>query len=330
MRVSPDHHPPKLVVLCEKGRPSAMERVEPRAEVRYTDAAGLAEALEGADALFLWDFLSDATRQAWGALEDGPDLRWIHIAAAGVDKLMFPELVESDVTVTNSRGIFESSIAEFVLGTILAFAKDFPGNFRLQSSGEWRHRETERITGRTVLIAGTGPIGRATAQLLRAAGMRVSGIGRTARDSDPDFGVVHSDEELPARLAEADYVVALAPLTDRTRGMFDARAFAAMKPTARFINVGRGELVAEPELVEALGNGEIAGAALDVFATEPLPGDSPLWTMPNVLISPHMSGDFIGWEDALAELFADNFERWIAGAELRNIVDKSLGYVPGP
>lgn len=306
-----------------------MESVEQRAEVRYTDAEGLGAALAQADALFLWDFLSDATREAWDELDASSPLRWIHVAAAGVDKLMFDGLVNSDVQVTNSRGIFESSIAEFVLGAALAFAKDFPGNYRFQSESRWRHRETERISGKTAVVVGTGPIGRATARLLRAAGMRVSGVGRTPRSEDPDFGVVHADTELLEVLPKADYVVALAPLTERTRHMFGSAAFGAMKPSARFINVGRGELVVEPELIDALQAGQLSGAALDVFATEPLPIESPLWTMPNVLVSPHMSGDFIGWEDALAELFVDNFDRWFANEPLRNVVDKRLGYVPG-
>lgn len=320
---------PKLVVLSDTGRPSGMSEVEQRAQVHYTDAAGLESALRGADALFLWDFLSEATRDAWTEQRTAPTLRWIHVAAAGVDKLLFDELIASEVTVTNSRGIFESSIAEFVLGVTLAFAKDFPGNYRFQQQQQWQHRDTERITGRRALVVGTGPIGRATARLLRAAGMRVAGVGRTARESDPDFGVVHEDTALLEVLPDADYVVAVAPLTDRTRGLFDARAFAAMKSTARLVNVGRGELVAERELVTALESGAIGGAALDVFATEPLPVDSPLWDLPNVLVSPHMSGDFLGWEEALAELFVENFQRWSVGESLRNVVDKRLGYVPG-
>lgn len=303
-----------------------MDSVEAVADVRYTDADGLADALRGADALFVWDFLSDAVRDAYPAADQ---LRWVHVASAGVDKLLFDELVNSNVALTNSRGVFESSIAEFVLGAALAFAKDLPGNLRLQAENRWQHRETERISGKTVAISGTGPIGRATARLLRAAGMRVFGLGRTARESDPDFGVVYSDTELAERLGYADYVVALAPLTERTKDMFDADAFRAMKPTARFINVGRGALVVEDDLVAALRSGELAAAALDVFATEPLPSDSPLWTLENVLVSAHMSGDFIGWKDALAELFVDNFALWHNGKQLRNVVDKRLGYVPG-
>ncbi|WP_145600777.1 D-2-hydroxyacid dehydrogenase [Prauserella rugosa] len=302
-----------------------MGPIEDVAEVRYTDAAGLSDALRGADALFMYEFLSTALPSAWHAADR---LQWLHIAAAGVDPVMFPELRASDVVLTNSRGVFDDSIAEYVLGQILAFAKDMPRSLRLQDERTWKHRETERIAGTSALVVGTGPIGRAIARMLRAAGLRVSGAGRRARDDDPDFGTVHATDRLTDHLPDADYVVAIAPLTDQTKGMFDARAFAAMKPSARFVNVGRGELVVTADLVAALRAGDIAGAALDVFDTEPLPADHPLWTMDQVLISPHMSGDVVGWRNELVAVFAENFRRWRAGEPLRNVVDKQLGYVP--
>ena len=316
---------PVLAVLCGDKQPPDMDGIEKRALVRYTDGPNLADALHGADALFVYDFLSTAVPAAWRAADR---LRWLHIASAGVDPVLFPGLRDSDVVLTNSRGVFDDSIAEYVLGVILTFAKDFARSLDLQRETRWQHRESERISGREVVIVGTGPIGRAIARLLRAAGMRVVGAGRTARDSDPDFGTVYPSAELVEHLPSADYVVAVAPLTEQTKGLFDARALAAMKPSARFINVGRGELVVTGDLVEAVRAGKIAGAALDVFETEPLPADSPLWTMENVLVSPHMSGDFIGWRTKLVEVFAENFRRWLAGEPLQNVVDKKLGYVP--
>jgi len=302
-----------------------MRAIEAEAVVRYTDAAGLADALSGADALFVYDFLSTAVPGAWHAADR---LRWLHIASAGVDPVLFPGLQESDVVLTNSRGVFDGAIAEYVLGVVLAFAKDFVRSWDLQREKRWKHRESERISGRRVLVVGTGPIGRSIARMLRAAGMSVAGVGRHPREDDPDFGDVHSSSDLARHLPEADYVVAVAPLTEQTKGMFDAEAFAAMKPGARFVNVGRGELVVTSDLVGALRDGPLGGAALDVFDTEPLPPESPLWTMENVLISPHMSGDFVGWRNTLVEVFADNFRRWRAGEPLRNVVDKQLGYVP--
>jgi phosphoglycerate dehydrogenase-like enzyme len=316
---------PVLAVLYGNKHPPDMHPIERAAVVRYTDADDLTSALLGADALFVYDFLSTALPGAWHAADR---LRWVHIASAGVDPVLFPAIRDSDVVLTNSRGVFDDAIAEYVLGVILAFAKDFAQSFDLQRQTRWLHRESERVAGGRALIVGTGPIGRAIARLLRAAGLRVAGAGRTARENDPDFGTVHASAKLADHLPSADYVVAVAPLTEQTKGLFDAAAFAAMKPSARFINVGRGELVVTGELIEALRTGKIAGAALDVFETEPLPPDSPLWTLPNVLVSPHMSGDFTGWRSTLVEVFAENFDRWVAGKPLRNVVDKQLGYVP--
>ncbi|WET78384.1 D-2-hydroxyacid dehydrogenase [Amycolatopsis sp. QT-25] len=316
---------PVLAVLCGDTRPPDMRAIEAQAVVRYTDEAGLADALSGADAFFVYDFLSTAVPGAWHAADR---LRWLHIASAGVDPVLFPGLRESDVVLTNSRGVFDGAIAEYVLGVVLAFAKDFVRSWDLQRHKQWKHRESERISGRRVLVVGTGPIGRSIARLVRAAGMSVAGVGRRPRAGDPDFGDVYASSDLVRHLPEADYVVAVAPLTEQTKGMFDAEAFATMKPGARFVNVGRGELVVTSDLVGALRDGSLGGAALDVFDTEPLPPESPLWTMENVLISPHMSGDFVGWRNTLVEVFADNFRRWRAGEPLRNVVDKQLGYVP--
>jgi len=319
--------PPDVVVLIGDVHPRGMDDVERRANVRYVRETEFADALPGADVLFMWDFLSEALAGAWPR-SGGP--AWVHIASAGVDRLLFPGLVESDTVVTNSRGVFDEPIAEYVLGLVLTFAKDLHTTVRLQAGRRWRHRETGRITGARALVVGTGPIGRAIGRRLSAAGLAVSGAGRTARDADPDFGVVHPMERLDEALAEADYVVLAAPLTPQTRGMIDAAALDRMRPSARLINVGRGALVAEADLVKALRDGRIAGAALDVFEDEPLPESSPLWDMPNVVVSPHMSGDVVGWRDELVRLFAANFDRYVAGRPLHNVVDKRLGYVGSP
>ncbi|WP_433193756.1 D-2-hydroxyacid dehydrogenase [Nocardia sp. CA-107356] len=317
---------PIVTVLHSDSVPDGdlMATVADRAEVRYTEASGLADALRGADALFVYDFLTRAIPGAWHAADR---LRWLHMGSTGVDPVMFPELRESEVVVTNTRGVFDTAIAEYVLGQILGFAKDLAGSLRLQQRHEWRHRESERIAGATVLVVGTGSIGRAIARLLRAAGMTVRAVGRRARACDPDLGTVSTD--LLAELPIADYVVAVAPLTPQTREMFDARAFAAMKPHARFVNVGRGELVVTDDLLAALSTGSISGAALDVVDPEPLPARHPLWDLPNVLITPHNSGDFSGWRTEVVTAFTRNFDNWIAGRPLDNVVDKELGYVPG-
>jgi phosphoglycerate dehydrogenase-like enzyme len=318
---------PVVTILCADDRPPDIGDVESGATIRYTTAQRLPGDLTGADALFVWDFLSTAVEAAWPAADR---LQWVHIAAAGVDPLLFQGLRESPVTLTNSRGIFEAPIAEYVLGLVIAFAKGFATTLDDQRQRRWHHRETERIAERNALVIGTGPIGRTTARLLRAAGMRVEGVGRHDVPADPDFGTVHAMSRLEECLARADFVIAVAPLTEQTRGMFNRDTFAAMRPTARLINVGRGPLVVTEDLVKAVEDGTIAGAALDVFETEPLWASSPLWSLPNVLVSPHMSGDAIGWKAALAELFVANFRRWTSGEPLHNVVDKQLGYVPSP
>jgi phosphoglycerate dehydrogenase-like enzyme len=316
---------PIVAVLCGDHRPPGMTAVEAVAEVRYATAAELSHALAGAEVLFVWDFLSTAVSRMWPYADR---LRWVHIASAGVDPLMFPQFIDSPVVLTNSRGIFDRPIAEYVLGLILVFAKDIRETLDLQRHRTWRHRDTERIDGQTALVVGTGPIGRQIGRLLSAAGMKVAGVGRTARSGDPDLGDIYAPGDLLSLLAEADFVVVAAPLTEQSRGMFDAAAFARMKPSARLINVGRGPVVVEKDLAQALQDKQIAGAALDVFSEEPLPREHPLWAVPNLIISPHMSGDFVGWLDALVELFVENFGRWTAGDKLLNVVDKNLGYVP--
>jgi phosphoglycerate dehydrogenase-like enzyme len=314
-----------IAVLCsdEIGKPPHLESVEARADVRYTDAAGLAESLEGAQALFLWDYFSSAVRDVW---QQAQHLEWIHVAAAGVDTLLFGELAQSDVVVTNAKGVFDRPIAEFVLASILAVAKDVHGSHDLQASRTWQHRETRTIAGATVLVVGTGSIGREIARLLRVVGMDVRGAGRTARETDPDFDFVVPSAELADHVGWADHVVVVAPLTDATRNLVDARVLSAMKPTAHLVNVARGPIVDEAALVEALEDRSIAAATLDVFQTEPLPADHPLWTTPGVVVTPHMSGDAVGWTDTLARQFVDNAQRWMDGAPLVNVVDKQLGF----
>ncbi|MCM2575883.1 D-2-hydroxyacid dehydrogenase [Streptomyces meridianus] len=306
-----------------------LDRISGKANLVFADEETLPDLLPTADALLVWDFLSDAVRNAWPG--SGPRPRWVHTASAGVDRLMCPELIASDTVVTNARGVFDQPIAEYVAGLVISLAKDFPGSWELQRQRRWQHRETRRVAGTRAVVVGSGPIGRAVARTLAALGVKVDLVGRTTREGDPEFGRVHGSSALwepDGLLGVADWVVCVAPLTDATRGMFDARAFGRMKPDAYFINVGRGQLVVQKDLTDALIDRAIAGAALDVFEEEPLPEESPVWDVPNLLVSPHMSGDTIGWRDALAEQFMDNFERWAAGEPLLNLVDKRLGYVP--
>ncbi|MDX1459020.1 MAG: D-2-hydroxyacid dehydrogenase [Marinobacter sp.] len=320
------HHRPVVTVLTAPGEPEppGIEAVQARAEVRFaSDEESLRRTLPGTDVMMVTDFRTEALEAAWPSADK---LQWIHATSAGVDALMFPALIDGPVTVTNARGIFDRTIAEYVLCTILMFAKDFPQSIRYQLEHRWQHRDTERAEGKQVLVVGAGSIGRQIARLVTAAGLHVHGIARRARDDDPDFVAVHSQADLEAQLGLADFVVIAAPLTPQTEGLFDRKAFAAMRKTARLINIGRGPIVNTNDLIKALNDGEIAGAALDVFEEEPLPDDHPLWDMGNVIMTAHMSGDFIGWRRALTDQFLENFDRWHRGEELFNQVNKALGY----
>jgi phosphoglycerate dehydrogenase-like enzyme len=212
---------------------------------------------------------------------------------------------------------------------MLILSKDFETTFAHQTEHRWVQRETDTLQGKVAVVVGVGPIARATARLAGAFGMTVRGIGRTARNGDSDFGDVAGPESLHDLFAHADYAVLVLPKTPETVGMVDEAALESLKPTARLINVGRAATLDQDALVRALREGRIAAAALDVVNPEPLPADDPLWDVPHLLISPHMSGDHRGWQNHIVALFETNLDRWLSGAPLLNVVDKQLGYAPG-
>jgi len=304
--------------------PPGIEAATELADVAFAaDAAELAERLPDADVLFSYRNSRDALAAAFPGARR---LRWIQTGSAGVDGLLFPELVGSGVLLTNARGVFDEAIAEWALGSMLAFATGIVRSLADQRDRRWDDgRRTERLAGTRLVVVGPGPIGRATARLARAAGMEVEGVGTRAR-LDADLGPIAGPEGFLEALGRADVILDALPLTERTRHRFDAEAFAAMRPTARFLNVGRGATVDEAALVRALDEDRIAGAALDVFEVEPLPPESPLWSMPNVIVSPHVCGDFAGWERDVVRLFVHNLARYVRGEPLRNPVDPALGY----
>ncbi|XKH00278.1 D-2-hydroxyacid dehydrogenase [Marinobacter nauticus] len=317
---------PVVTVLTAPGEdaPPGIEDVQARAEVRFaSDEQTLRDTLPGTDVMMVTDFRTEALEAAWPCADK---LQWIHATSAGVDALMFPALIESDVTVTNARGIFDRGIAEYVACTMLMFAKDFPQNIRLQQKHQWKHRDTELVHKKRVLVVGAGSIGHQIARLAKGIGMEPHGIARNAKTDDPDFEAIHSNDDLFDQLPQADFVVIAAPLTPQTEGLFDQKAFKAMKNSARLINIGRGPIVKTDDLISALDNGEIAGAGLDVFEEEPVPEDHPLWDYENVTMSAHMAGDFIGWKRALTDQFLENFDLWQQGKDRFNLVDKKLGY----
>ena len=324
MTAAAERKRPVVAVLYREALPPRLSEIEELAEVRLTKADGLADALDGADVLYQWHSFSPALRENWDAASS---LRWVHVSAAGVSQLLFDDLIRSNVVYTNSRGVLSRAIAEFALGFVLDMAKDAQGSFRLQQQQRWQHRVTRRVQGQRALVVGTGSIGREIARLFRAVGMEISGAGRTSRAGDGDFERIHSSQDLAGIVHDYDYLVLAAPLTSETKGLVNAEVLSAMKPSAHLVNVGRGELVHTDALTEALASGWIAGAALDVVHPEPLPAGHALWSMENVIITPHMSGDTEDHIDDLGLLFVDNLTRYRAGEPLQNVVDKELGFV---
>jgi len=307
--------------------PPGIEPAQELADLRYAggheDVAG---AIADADAIFSW-----GGRRAWleDAFATATRLRWIQAASDGVDGLLFPALAASDVVVTNARGIFDDPIAEWAIAGMVAFTTGLHTSVVDQTRGVWTDgRRRDRVAGQHLVIVGPGPIGRATATRARALGMTVEAVGRSER-TDEVLGPVAGPEGFHAALGRADHVVDALPLTEATRAMFDASAFGAMRSTAHFVNIGRGATVDEDALIDAIRSGAVAGASLDVFVEEPLPPESPLWSMPTVTVSPHISGDVHDWEEAVVGVFVDNLRRFIAGDPLRNRVDVQVGFGVG-
>jgi phosphoglycerate dehydrogenase-like enzyme len=260
-------------------------------------------------------------------------LKWIHSTSAGVGQLMYPELRNSGVIITNASGIFSIPMAEHTIGLILALARNFPDTLRLQEKAIWSQQDLwdkpqhlAEVNGTLLLIVGYGSIGREVAKRAKAIGMRVWGVTRSGKGDATHAEKILSSSELHSALPQADYVLLCAPETAETNSLIGAQQLALMKCTARIINVGRGSLLDEAALISALERGALGGAALDVAQTEPLPVTSPLWRAPNLFISPHTSAlsDRL-WHRETAML-VDLLERWFDGRELFNRVDFARGY----
>ena len=261
-------------------------------------------------------------------------LRWIHSSAAAIHQLLFPELVNSNVLLTNGRDVHGPAVAEQAMGMIFALAKRIPQDVRFQQRRVWgqmtiwrEYSGPQELAGLTLGIVGLGAIGRNLARHAACFGMKVVAVREHADLPKPDFvEQVFPSSRLNAMLAVADYVVIAAPVTPSTNAMIGHEQLAAMKPTAFLLNVSRGALVDESALIEAIQQRKIAGAGLDVFEKEPLPDDSPLWDMENVLITPHTAGmNAKMWEQQF-ELFSENIRRYLAGQPLLALVDKKAGY----
>jgi len=257
-------------------------------------------------------------------------VRWIHSLSAGVDNLLFPELIASPVLMTNARGVFKRSLAEFVVLGILYFYKRVRRLVESQRAHKWDDFRVEWLPGKIMGVVGYGEIGRECAMLAKAVGIKIHATRRKVELSanDPVLERVFAPTQLREMLSEVDVVLAAAPLTPETRHMISEAEFNAMKSSAIVINVGRGPVIDEAALIRALQERRIAGAALDVFEVEPLPTDHPFYDMDNVLLSPHCTDRTRDpdWLDLSMQCFVDNFWRYTRREELENLVDKKAGY----
>jgi len=286
------------------------------------------EAFDGqppADAILVCSMGRELLRSV---LPKAPTVRWVHSRSVGVEGIVFPGLAESGATLTNGRGVFSPSLAEWVIGAVLYFAKDLRRLVESQKAGKWDPFPPEMVQGRWIGIVGYGDIGRAVAARARSLGMRVRALRRRAGapPGDPVPDEMLPPDQLTDLMARSDDVVVATPLTPETRGLIGEREIRAMKPTGVLVNVGRGAVVQEPPLIDALRARAIRGAALDVFETEPLPPGHPFYALDNVLLSPHSADQVPGWLDDAMASFLDNLDRFLAGQPLQNVVDPRQGY----
>jgi phosphoglycerate dehydrogenase-like enzyme len=305
-----------LVIAPESfGALDLLRREAPGIELTVgTSAQALRFAAARAEAVLIAPRYGAVLTELWRELGN---VRWIHTLAAGVEFLPFDLLRRSEITVTNSRGLYADALAEFTIAAMLCFAKDLPRLLRNQEQKRWEPFTVTRLEGQTVGIIGYGGIGHAVSRRASALGMHVLTVRRRQEPGDPTL------EEV---LAQSDYVVLCTPLTPNTRRLISRERIAAMKPSAVFINVGRGATVDQDALVDALREHRIRGAALDVFDAEPLRADHPLWQLDNVLISPHSADHTDDSHLRAMHFFIENLRRFRAGESLENVVDKSEQY----
>lgn len=255
------------------------------------------------------------------------NLKWIHSFSAGVDRVLTEEVRKSDIVLSNSSGIHATPIAEHIMGFLLLWTRKFRETFEAQEHKEWNKREDlTELAGKTALIAGLGDIGLEAARLCHAFNMTVLATVRRERQKPDVVDELVTDEHMDALLPRADFVVVCLPYTSATHHRFGKQQFASMKKNAAILNIGRGSIIDEGALVEALRQKVIAGALLDVTETEPLPKESPLWEMDNVIITPHHSGFSEKYTDRAIDRFCLNLEAFLAGKPLPNLVDKEQGY----
>ena len=269
----------------------------------------------------------DADR-ARALLAAAPGIRWLHTISAGVERLLVPEITErAGLVLTNNSGAYDVPIAEHVVAMLFAASKRVPAHLSAQARQEWkRDLEHTELRGATLVILGLGSIGSELARLASGLGMRVLGVRRDASRLVPGVERVVPPEQLGDLAAEADYLAVTSALTPATRGLLSATVIGRLRPHAWIVNIARGAIIDEPALIAALREHRIGGAALDVFAVEPLPADSPLWALENVIVTPHVSGSSPRVRERSLALVVENVRRFKAGEPLLNVVDPAVGY----
>lgn len=272
------------------------------------------------DAEVLFGLPGDSAGQLADLVRSGAAVRWVQATVGGAGEQVQTAGIDSEVlervAITRAAGVHAGPLGEFVLMSVLAFTRGMPRLLADQRAHRWGHYPVAELAGRTMLVIGLGSIGIEVSRLATAFGMRVLGVNRTGLADAPYVTEVHPSHALDTLLPLADVVVLALPLTDATRGMFGADPISRLRPDAFFVNVGRGGVVDEEALTDALTHGRLGGAALDVFATEPLGAESPLWDLPNVLVSPHTAALSVRENERIVELFAENLRRYLAGDEL--------------
>jgi D-2-hydroxyacid dehydrogenase (NADP+) len=299
-----------------------IKAAEPNVNIIISDAKNALEHMPGCHILATWGWAE--TRHLYQA---APHLEWIHALSAGVEKLLFPEIQTADTILTNSKGIHGIPVSEHVLAMMLAFSRGLTLSIRQQDAKTWKRVPTDELHEHTLAIIGLGAIGREIAKKAKALGMTVlASKQEMTTELFVDKLYPPDNDSLEEMLSQADYVVIALPLTENTENLIGLKHFTVMKPSAYFFNISRGAIVNEADLITALEQKLIRGAGLDVFTHEPLPQSSPLWTMPNVIITPHVAALSPAYLDRAVKLLADNLTRFIQGRDMINLVDKVKGY----
>jgi len=317
-----------ILVLADPAAPALkkLDAIGPGVTVKIGKTAeALGDAVAEARVLFNW---TGSKPEVHRVMQTAPRLEWIHAMYAGLDRSLFPELIASHIPLTNGSGVFSQSLGEFIMLGVLYFAKDVPRRILAKAERRWDVFDNIEISTQTIGIVGHGDIGRAVSSRAKAMGMRVLALRRnvTPRAGDEYVDRVYAVSELHEMLPECDYVAVTAPLTAETKGMIGKAEFEKMKPSAIIMNVGRGPVIDEAAMVEALGTKRIRGGALDVFDIEPLPPESPIWSLDNVFLTAHCADHVDGWVESAVVFFLEQLNRWRNGEPLKNVVNKQAGY----